>query len=320
MGPGGSRGQQLTVGPWVLEASVPTEVPAVAGGQRVQLWGPVPVVPFPAGFLFFFSSVRSRGRGRWRLGVWGQQQGGPDHCPSQPPPAALTWPVTTSLAIVSQPRPEKDFSSSTQQSHFRLKELPRPCILWCAGAGRTPRMLLSRLEAARPTGEGWRDQLPWARGADRGWTSRPDRALGLPPRPTQAAFEVRPPPHLTWGFYCSMVSVTQHPPHTHQLAGQPASRKKAHHTHIHTATRLAAQTSACIPGCVRACPGSGQRPSDREASSQDWLLEVFPEFWAPPSSVASHRGSSEGLESPDVDGPLWAVFPRPAVSPERPPL
>ena len=55
MGPGGSGGQQLTVGPWVLEASVPTRVPAVAGGQRVQLWGPVPVVPFPEGFLFFFS-------------------------------------------------------------------------------------------------------------------------------------------------------------------------------------------------------------------------------------------------------------------------
>lgn len=104
--------------PWVLEASVPTRVPAVAGGQRVQLQGPVLVAPFPVGFLFSFSSVRRRGRGRRCLGVWGQQQGGPDLCPSQPPPAALTWPVATGLEIVLQPRPEQDFPSSTQQSHF----------------------------------------------------------------------------------------------------------------------------------------------------------------------------------------------------------
>lgn len=59
----------------------------------------------------------------------------------------------------------------------------------------------------------------------------------------------------------------------------------------------------------------GKRPSDKEASSQDWLLEVFPEFWAPASSVASHRGSLEGQELPGVDRPLWAAFPWPVVSP-----
>lgn len=63
MGPGGPRGQQLTGGPWVLEASVPTRVLAVAGGWRVQLRRSVPVCPLSCGFSFFFSSVRSRGRG-----------------------------------------------------------------------------------------------------------------------------------------------------------------------------------------------------------------------------------------------------------------
>lgn len=68
--------------------------------------------PFLWVFFLFFQCKEPR------QGVWGQQRGRPDHCPSHPPPAALTRPVTTGLAIVSQSQPEKDFLSSTQQSHF----------------------------------------------------------------------------------------------------------------------------------------------------------------------------------------------------------
>lgn len=275
--------------------------------------------PLSCGFSLLFFQCKEPRQGKVAAGGLGQQQGGPDHCPSQSSPAALTWPVTTSLAIVSQPRPEKDFPSSTQQSHFRLKELPRPCILWCAGAGRTPRMWHSRLEAAHPTGEaggtsshGPAEQteagLPGLIGPSASPHGRPRLPLRSGPR------------SISRGVSTVQWCLLPNTPHTHTswLGSLLLARRPPPNTH--TATRLAAQTSACIPGCVRACLGSGQRPSDRETSSQDWLLEVFPEFWVPPSSVSSHRGSSEGLEPPGVDGPLWAAFPRPAVSPERPPL
>lgn len=90
-----------------------------------------------------------------------------------------------------------------------------------------------------------------------------------------------------------MVSVTQQPP-TSRLASLVLARRPTH-TQRHAWWPGPQRGSQDVCSLARV---QGQRTSDREASSQDWLLEVFPEFWAPPPSVAFLRGVSEGLEPP----------------------
>lgn len=181
-GPRGAAGTPAHGGSLGAGSFCPHPSAAVAGGQHVHLEVCASLSPFLwVSFLFFQCKEP-------RQGVSGEQRGRPDHCPSQTPPAALTGPMTTSLAIVSQPRPEKDFVSSTQQSHFLFSPRNSP-----GPAGRTPRMN-SRSGATRPAGEGRRSRRgPGSRGL-----AGPSAS---PRRPTRAAFEIRPA-GSKWSFYC----------------------------------------------------------------------------------------------------------------------